>query len=137
MSFKPLPISNIVPIAECINADGVGYFSYNNLEDKRITIPFVSDRNNLEPMVSKNNNKSTYFNWCFQGIAPTTDFRANQRGKYFPLSSRVTLDNTTSSFTWKLEDYVLSFSTTQQLRCPQSESVAFNWCENVKSTTNA
>lgn len=50
-AFKPLPVSDIVPILDCVNEEGTGYFSYTNKENTHIVIPYASDRNNLSPMV--------------------------------------------------------------------------------------
>ena len=50
-AFSPLPILNIVPIFECVNEDGVAYFSYENLGDLDALIPQLFDRNNLSPLV--------------------------------------------------------------------------------------
>jgi hypothetical protein len=50
-AFAPLPIQDIVPIFECVNQDGVAYFSYKNLMDHAFAIPQLFDRNNLSPLV--------------------------------------------------------------------------------------
>lgn len=119
-AFAPLPISNIEPILECIDATGLAYLSARNKEDTRIVIPFAPDRNNISPLV-RDICCRPVFDTCHQNVAGAKDFRANQRGKHFPFSTYVQLDNS-ASFSWQLEDYVLTFSNSDQLRCPQGTS---------------
>ena len=51
--FEPLPIQDVVPVLECIDEFNVAYFSYINNEGDGFRIPYVVDRNNLSPGVSK------------------------------------------------------------------------------------
>eukprot|EP00029_Vermamoeba_vermiformis_P004922 TRINITY_DN1569_c0_g2_i1.p1 TRINITY_DN1569_c0_g2~~TRINITY_DN1569_c0_g2_i1.p1 ORF type:complete len:710 (+),score=83.21 TRINITY_DN1569_c0_g2_i1:32-2131(+) len=106
-ALAPVPILEIVPIFECVNQDGVAYFSYENLGDLDAIIPQLFDRNNLSPL----------------NVTPGVEFGANRRGKYFPLSFRVNF-GTTGTFTWQLEDYVLTVTLNASLVCPQT--VRFN-----------
>ncbi len=49
----PLPISDVVPVLDCIDEFNVAYFSYKNNEQSVLRIPYVADRNALSPGVSQ------------------------------------------------------------------------------------
>ena len=53
--FVPLPITDVVPIIDCIDEFNFAYFTYKNnaSPDDGFRIPYVVDRNALSPDVSE------------------------------------------------------------------------------------
>eukprot|EP00029_Vermamoeba_vermiformis_P009139 TRINITY_DN4462_c0_g1_i2.p1 TRINITY_DN4462_c0_g1~~TRINITY_DN4462_c0_g1_i2.p1 ORF type:complete len:692 (-),score=91.54 TRINITY_DN4462_c0_g1_i2:44-2095(-) len=105
-TLAPLPIQNVVPILECVDRNTmIGYFTYNNTGSLSFTIPQVDDRNNFSP----------------GQLAPFEEFVPGH-GPYYPFSSKILL-NASDSFTWVLEDYVLSFTIAPNLYCPETITI--------------
>jgi hypothetical protein len=52
-TLSPMPLQNVVPIFECFDAEGYGYFTFNNLEQKSVWVPHTVDRNNFNNSVSQ------------------------------------------------------------------------------------
>jgi hypothetical protein len=104
-TLSPMPLQNIVPIFECFDAEGYGYFTFNNLEQKSVWVPHTVDRNNF-------NNSA---------ISPFEEFPVG-RGPYYPLSQKM-LVGTSGVVTWILEDYTLSVTLNPNLACPTTAIV--------------
>jgi hypothetical protein len=105
--LKPLPIQNVVPILECYNPnDGRAFFSYNNLETQSFFLPRADDRNNIAPL----------------NTIPYKSF-APGNGPAYPLSSQAFLGFENATYTWQLEDYVLTFTVGPSIYCPQTANV--------------
>ncbi len=98
-TFEPLPLQNVIPVLDCIDQNNVAHFSYEISATNNFRLPFVADRNNLEPLSTT---PVTYFD-----IAGAP---------HYPLGFKVQLgSNTSTVYRWILEDYALTFQIAQLL----------------------
>jgi hypothetical protein len=110
-TFEPLPIQGVIPVLDCIDRNNVAHFSYEISASNNFRLPFVADRNILEPLRT----------------APVTSFNVAGSPRY-PLGYKVQLSaNTTQVYRWILEDYSLTFTNNAARACPTGLNVTMRF----------